>query len=55
MKAFTKTLFGDSRNLAGVAVMVVVAVGLTRVGHAGWAVYGMPVVGLAVTAWLARH
>jgi hypothetical protein len=55
MKAFTKTLFGDVWNLAGVAVVVAVAVGLTSAGHADWAAFAMPVVGLCVVGWLARH
>ncbi len=55
MKAITKTLFGDARNLTGVAVVVTVAAGLTGVGHADWAVFVMPVVGLCVVAWLARQ
>jgi hypothetical protein len=53
MRAFVKTLFGDSWNIAGVAVVVAVAAGLTGLGHPEWAVFAMPVVGLAVVAWLA--
>jgi hypothetical protein len=55
MKAFIKTLFGDRWNIAGVAVIVAVAAGLTGLGHAGWAVFAMPVAGLAVVGILARH
>jgi hypothetical protein len=54
MKALFKTLFGDTRNIVGVATIVVVAAGLTGLGHAGWAAYAMPVTGLAVVGWLAR-
>jgi hypothetical protein len=54
MKAFVKTLFGDTPNIAGVALIVAVAV-LTGTGHADWAVFAMPVVGLAVIAALAYH
>jgi hypothetical protein len=54
MKALAKTLFGDARNAAGVAVIVGVAAGLTWVGQADWAVFAMPVAGLAVVGWLAR-
>jgi hypothetical protein len=55
MKAFVKTLFGDTRNFAGVALIVAVAAVLTAIGHARWAVLAMPVAGLAVVAMLARH
>jgi hypothetical protein len=55
MKAFIKTLFGDTWNIIGVTLIVVVALALTGLGHAGWAVFAMPVAGLGVVAWLARH
>jgi hypothetical protein len=55
MKAFIKTLFGDSWNIAGVALIVVVAAALTGLGHPGWAVFAMPAAGLGVVAWLAHH
>jgi hypothetical protein len=50
MKAFVKTLFGDARNIAGVALVVAMAAGLTGVGHPAWAVFAMPVVGLGPTS-----
>jgi hypothetical protein len=55
MKAFVKTLFGDKLNIAGVALIIAVATILTETGHADWAVFAMPVVGLAVIAALAYH
>ncbi|MDR3531262.1 MAG: hypothetical protein P4L90_12010 [Rhodopila sp.] len=55
MKAFIKTLFGDASNIAGVALIVAVAAGLTGLGHPAWAVFAMPAAGLGVVAWLARH
>jgi hypothetical protein len=55
MKAFVKTMFGDSWNIAGVALIVAVAAGLTQLGHANWAVFLMPAVGLGVVAVLTRH
>jgi hypothetical protein len=55
MTAFVKTLFGDTRNIAGVALIVAVAAGLTSLGHPAWAVFAMPAVGLGVVAWLAWH
>ena len=55
MRAFFKTLFGDAANIAGAAVIVAVAAGLNRAGHPGWAVFAMPVAGLGVVGWLARH
>ncbi|MEA2739247.1 MAG: hypothetical protein QOH05_2554 [Acetobacteraceae bacterium] len=55
MKAFIKTLFGDTWNIAGVGVMVAVAAVLTGLGHPAWAVVATPVTGLGVVAWLAHH
>jgi hypothetical protein len=33
MKAFVKILFGDTWNIAGVALIVIAAVGLPELGH----------------------
>jgi hypothetical protein len=55
MKAFVKTLFGDSWNIVGVVLIVAVAAGLTGAGRVDWAVFAMPAAGLAVVGWLARH
>jgi hypothetical protein len=55
LKAFFKTLFGDARNVAGVAVVVAVAAALTATGHGAWAVVAMPAACLAAVAWLAGH
>ena len=55
MKAVAKTLFGDGRNLAGVALIVAAAAVLTGLGHGGWAVFAMPATALGVVAWLAQH
>jgi hypothetical protein len=55
MKALVKTLFGDARNVAAVAVVVAVAAALTETGHAAWAVVAMPAACLAAVGWLARH
>jgi hypothetical protein len=55
MRAFVKTLFGDGWNIAGVAVIVAVAAGLTGAGHASWAVFAMPAACLVVVAMLTRH
>ena len=35
MKAFAKTLIGDARNVAAVAIIVAVASCLTGIGHPG--------------------
>ncbi len=53
MKAFVKTLFGDTWNIVGVALIVAVAVVLARLGHPGWAVFAMPAAALGVIAVLA--
>jgi hypothetical protein len=55
MKAFIKTLFGDTWNIAGVAMIVGVAVILVGIGQADLAVYMTPAAALAVVAALARH
>ena len=55
MKALLKTLVGDTRNIAGVALVVAVAAVLTKLHHADWAAFAKPVAGLSVAAWLARH
>jgi hypothetical protein len=55
MKAFVKTLFGDAWNIAGVALVVAVAAGLTGVGRADWAVFAAPAAALGVVAFLAFH
>ena len=55
MKAFVKTLFGDAWNIAGVALIAAVGVGLVEVGHAGWAAFAMPVVALCVVGLLASR
>jgi hypothetical protein len=54
MKALLKTLFGDARNVAAVAVVVATAAVLTVTGHAAWAVVVMPMTCLAAVGWLAR-
>jgi hypothetical protein len=55
MKAFVKTLFGDTANIAGVGLIVAVAAVLTGIGHPAWAVGAMPLTAVAVIFWLARH
>jgi hypothetical protein len=55
MKAFFKTLVGDAGNIAGVAIVVGIAVAFTGIGHPGWAVIAMPAAALTVAAWLACH
>ena len=55
MRAFIKTLFGDTWNIAGVALIVAIGAGLTELGHPGFAVFVMPAAGLCVVAWLACH
>lgn len=55
MSAFIKTLFGDTRNIAGVAMILVAALALTGLGHPNWAVFAMPAAALGVVAWLANH
>jgi hypothetical protein len=53
MKAFCKTLFGDTRNLGVVAVLMVVETALVYSGHAHEAVFILPPLVLAGIGWLA--
>ena len=55
MRAFFRTLFGDARNIAGVAVVVAVAAALTATGHGAWAVVAMPAAALLAVGWLAER
>jgi hypothetical protein len=55
MKALVKTLFGDVRNVAVVALLVAVAFGLIAAGQADIAVYVVPVLAMAGIVWLALH
>jgi hypothetical protein len=55
VKAFVKTLFGDARNVAVVAILVAVAFGLVAAGQGGLAVYLVPLLAMAGIVWLAQH
>jgi type IV secretory pathway VirB2 component (pilin) len=55
MRPFLKTLFGDARNIAAVAIIVAVGGVAVRAGHPDWAVIAMPVTALLAVAWLARQ
>jgi hypothetical protein len=53
MGPFLKTLFGDARNVAVVAVLLAVEVALVRTGHSGAATVLVPLATMAGVAWLA--
>jgi hypothetical protein len=55
MKAFAKTLFGDTHNLVAVAAVLAVAALTVGIGHPEWAVFAMPVAALGAVAWLVRR
>ena len=55
MKAFGKTLFGDSYNLAAVSCVLAVGGLANGTGHPNWAVLAMPAAALGAVAWLVRH
>lgn len=55
MAAFLKTLFGDARNVAVVAVLLAIEVALVRTGHADAATLVMPAATLAGVTWLATR
>jgi hypothetical protein len=53
MKAFCKTLYGDTRNLSVVVGLVLVEFILVRAGYGHEAAYVTPLLGLGGVAWLA--
>ncbi len=53
MGPFLKTLFGDARNVAVVAVLLAVEVVLVRTGHGREATVLVPLATMAGVAWLA--
>ena len=55
MRAFCKTLFGDTWNVTAVGAVMAAEVALTGSGNGAVAVYLIPVFVLASVAWLARR
>jgi len=55
MKAFIKTLVGDTANMAVVAALVAVAAALVHIGQGAAAAFVLPVLALGGTAWLATR
>ena len=53
MAPFLKTLFGDARNVAVVAVLLAIEVALVRTGHGAAAILAVPAATLAGVSWLA--
>lgn len=53
MGPFLKTLFGDARNVAVVAVLLAVEVVLVRTGHGREATVLVPLATMTGVAWLA--
>lgn len=53
MAPFLKTLFGDVRNVAVVAVLLAVEVVLIHTGHGREAVIVVPLATMAGVTWLA--
>ena len=53
MGPFLKTLFGDMRNVAVVAVLLAIEIVLVRTGHGREATVLVPLVTMAGVAWLA--
>jgi hypothetical protein len=53
MGPFLKTLFGDARNVAVVAVLLAIEVVLVRTGHGREATVLVPLATMASVAWLA--
>jgi len=53
MGPFLKTLFGDARNVAVVAVLLAIEVVLVRTGHGREATVVVPLATMAGVAWLA--
>ncbi len=55
MKALWSTIVGDTGNLAAVAVLVTIELGLARSGQVMAGSLLVPVLALAGVAWLARR
>lgn len=55
MRAFIKTLFGDAHNVAVVALLLAVELGLGASGYRGAAAFLVPPLALAGVGWLAWH
>ena len=53
MGPFLKTLFGDARNVAVVAVLLAIEVVLVHTGHGREATVLVPLATMAGVAWLA--
>ena len=53
MAAFTKTLFGDRRNVAVVAVLLLIDTVLVRTGHGSAAAILVPLATMTGVTWLA--
>lgn len=53
MGPFLKTLFGDARNVAVVAVLLAIEVVLVRTGHGREATVLVPLATMVGVAWLA--
>ena len=55
MKAFIKTLIGDTNNVAAVIIAILVELAATRAGEAVAAAFITPLVILSAATWLARR
>ncbi len=55
MGPFTKTLFGDARNVGVVVTIIMLELGLVRLGLGRGAVLLVPVATMGGVAWLARQ
>ena len=55
MRVFVEALVGDVWNVSVVAVLMAVEIALVFTGHANAAVFTIPPLTLAGTAWLARR
>jgi hypothetical protein len=53
MAPFFKTLFGDTRNIAVVAVLLALEATLIHIGHGREATILIPLVTMAAVTWLA--
>lgn len=55
MSAFLRTLFGDARTVAVVALVMAAEALSATTGHAATAAFAVPALVLAGTAWLATR
>jgi len=55
LRALSYALRREVLSFACIAAVVAVTAGLAVAGHADWAVFALPIMGLCVVGWLVHH